>query len=78
MASAGGVLDLPAGLELLTSDVVALSVASGDEYRATLDDGSTAGVYALPGVIRPRAGGIGLTSAASCDPEGVETRTVDT
>jgi len=53
-------------------------VASGDEYRATLDDGSTGGVYALPGVIRPRAAGVRLTSAASCEPEVVETRTVDT
>jgi len=53
MSSECGILDSPAGLELLTPDVVALWVASGDEYQATLDDGSTGGVYALPGVICP-------------------------
>jgi len=54
------------------------SVASGDEYLARLDDGSTGAVYALPAVIRPGAAGVRLTSAASCDPEVVDTRTVDT
>jgi len=39
-------------------------VISGDEYRATLDDGRTSGVYALPGVIRPRVAGVYPTSAA--------------
>jgi len=53
-------------------------VASGDKYRATLNEESTGGVYALPGVIHPQAAGVGITSAASCDPEVVETRTVDT
>ena len=53
-------------------------MASGDEYQATLDDGRTGGVYALPGVIRPRAAGVRLASAASCDTELVETGTVDT
>jgi len=78
MSSECGVVDSLAGLELLTPELVALSVASRDEYRATLDDQSTRGVYALPGVIRPRAGGVHLTSAASCDPEVVATPTVNT
>jgi len=73
-----GVLDSPAGLRLLIPDVVALGVGSGDEYLATLDDGSTGRVYALPGIIRARAAGDRLTSAASSDPEVVETHTVDT
>jgi len=38
-------------------------VASGDEYRARLDDASTGGVYAIPGVIRSRDAGVRLTSA---------------
>jgi len=78
MSSECGVLDSPAGLELLTPDVVAPCVASGDQYRATLDEGSTGGVNALSGVIRPRAAGVRPMRAASCDPEVVETRTVDT
>ena len=49
-----------------------------DGYHATLDDRSTGGVYALPGTTRPRAAGIRLTRAATCDPDVVETRTVDT
>ena len=53
MSSECGVLDSPAGLEPQTPDVVALSVASRDQYCATLHDGSTGGVYALPGVICP-------------------------
>jgi len=68
MSSDRGVLDWPAGRELLTRDVVALCVASGDQYRATLDHGSPGGVYTLPGVIHPPAAGVRLTSAASCDP----------
>jgi len=43
-----------------------------------VDDVSTGGVHALQGVIHPRAVGFRLTSAAFCDPEVVETRTVDT
>ena len=78
MCSLCGVLDPPAGLELLSPDVVTLRVASGDGYRATLDDRSTGGVYALLGTTRPRAAGVRLTRAASCDPDVVETRTVDT
>jgi len=50
----------------------------GMNSRATLDDGSPGGVYALPGVIRPQAAGVRIKSAASWDPELVETRTVDT
>jgi len=78
ISSQCGVLYSPTGLEHLTDDVVAVSLASGDDYRATLDDGSTGGVYPLPGVIRPRAAGVCLTSAASREREVVETGTVDT
>jgi len=78
MSSECGVLDSPARLELLTPHVVVLSVPSWEEYRATLDDGRTGGVYARPGVIRPQAAGVSLTTAAPCDPEGVKTRTVAT
>ena len=53
-------------------------MASGAEYRATLDDRGTGGAYALPGTTSPRAAGLHLTSATTCDPEMVETRTVDT
>ena len=53
-------------------------MASGDEYWATLNDGITGGVYALPGVIPSRAPGVPSTIAAPCNPELVETRTVDT
>jgi len=70
--------DSQAGLELLTPDVVALCVSSGDEYRATLDDGSSGRVYPLPGVIRTRDAAVRLTSATSYEPEVVETRTVIT
>ena len=77
MCSWCGVLDSPAGLELLSPDVVALWVASGDGYHTTLDDRSTGGVYALPGTTRPRAAGVRLTCGTSCDPEVVETCTVD-
>jgi len=78
MSSACGILDSQAGLKLLTPDVVALFLASGDEYRATLNDRSTGGVYALPGIIYPRAAGVPLTRAASCQPQVLETRTLDT
>jgi len=73
-----GVLDWPTGLEVITPDVVVLSVASGDEYRATRDDSSTGGRYTLLGFILPRAHAVRLTSAPSCDPEVVGTRTVYT
>ena len=66
------------GLELLTADVVALWVASGDEYGGTLEDVNVGGVYALPWIIRRRAAGVPLTGAALCDLEVVETRTVET
>jgi len=73
-----GVLKSPGGLELLAADVVALWVASGDEYGGTLEDVNVGGVYALPWIIRRGAAGVRLTGAAPCDPEVVETRTVET
>ena len=78
MASECSLLYSPALLELLTPDVMARLVASGDEYQATLEYGSTSGVYARLGLLRFRASGVRLTSAASCDPEVVETHPVDT
>ena len=78
MSSWCGVLDSLAGLEPLSPDVVALSVASGAEYHATLDDSGTDGAYALLGTTRPRAAGVRLTSAATCDTQVVATRTLDT
>jgi hypothetical protein len=78
MSSWRGVLDSRVGLELLTPDAVVLWLVSGDETRPTLDDGNTGGVYDLPGIIRPPAARVRLTSPVSCDPEVVETRTVDT
>jgi len=62
----------------LTADVVALWVASSDEYGGTLEDVNVGGVYALPWIIRRGAAGVHLTGAAPCDPEVVETRTVET
>ena len=73
-----GVLDSPPGLELVSPDIVALGVASGAEYHATLDDSGTGGAYALACTTRPLAAGVCLTSADSCDPEVVETNIVDT
>ena len=78
MCSCRGVLGSAGGLELLTADVVALWVASGDEYGGTLEDVNVGGVYALPWIIRRGAAGVRLTGAAPCDPEVVETRTVET
>jgi len=78
MCSCCGVLGSPGGLELLTPDVVTLWVASGDEYGGTLEDVNVGGVYALPWIIRRGAAGVRLTGAAPCDPEVVETRTVET
>ena len=52
--------------------------ASGDEYSGTLEDVTMGGVYALPWIIRCGAAGVHLTGAAPCDPEVVETRTVET
>jgi len=57
---------------------VTLWVASGDEYGGTLEDVNVGGVYTLPWVIRRGAAGVRLTGAAPCDPEGGETRTVET
>jgi len=78
MCSCHGVLRSVGGLDLLTADVVALWVASGDEYGGTLEDLNVGGVYALPWIIGRRAAGVRLTGADPCDPEGVETRTVET
>jgi hypothetical protein len=78
MCSCRGVLESPGGLELLAADVVALWVASGDEYGGTLEDVNAGGVYALPWIIRRGAAGVRLNGAAPCDPEVVETRTVET
>jgi len=70
------VLGSPGGLELLIPDVVVLGTPSGDEYRATLDDGNVAGDKGLPGVMVTQAQGVRGTIAASCEPELVEVRTV--
>jgi len=78
MCSCRGVLGSAGGLELLTADLVALWVASGDEYGCTLEDVKVGGVYTLPWIIRRGAAGVRLTGAAPCDPEVVETRTVET
>jgi len=78
MCSCRGVLGSAGGLELLTADVVALWVASGDEYGGTLEDVNVGGVYALPWIIRRGAAGVRLTGSAPCDSEVVETRTVET
>jgi len=76
--SCRGVLGSAGGLELLTADVVALWVASGDKYSGTLKDVNVGGVYELPWIIRRGAAGVRLTGATFCDPEVVETRTVET
>ena len=78
MCSCCGILGSPAGLELLTPDVVTLWVASGDEYGGTLEEVNFGGVYALPWIIRRGGAGVRLTGTAPCDPEVVETRTVET
>ena len=70
------VLGSPGGLELLIPDVVVLGTPSGDEYRATLDDGNVAGDKGLLGVMVTRAAGVRGTIAALCEPELVEVRTV--
>jgi len=78
MCSCHSVLGSAGGLELVTAHVVALWVASGDEYGGTLEDVNVGGVYALPWIIGRGAAGVRLTGAARCDPEVVETRTVET
>ena len=70
------VLGSPGGLELRRRDVVLLGTPSGEEYRATLDDGNVAGDKGLPGVMVTRAAGVRGTIAASCEPELVEIHTV--
>jgi len=78
MCSCRGVLRSAGGLELLTADVVALWVASGDENGGTLEDVNVGGVYAVPWIIRRGAAGVRLTGARPCDPGVVESRTVET
>jgi len=78
MCSCCGVVGSPEGLELLTPDLMTLWVARSDEYGGTLEDENLGGVYALPWIIRRGAAGVRLTGAAPCDPEVVETRTVET
>jgi len=78
MCSCRGVLGSVGGLQILTADLVALWVASGDEYGGTLEDLNVGGVYALPWIIRRGAARVRLTSATPCDPKVVETRTVKT
>jgi len=70
------VLGSPSGLELLIPEVVVLATPSGDEYRATLDDGNVTGDKGLLGVMVTRAAGVRGTIAGSCEPELVEIRTV--
>src|SRR5207237_9029698 len=63
-----GVVDSPAGLELLTTEVVGQWVASGDEYRASLDDENVGGMYGPPRIIRRWTLGVLLPGVISCDP----------
>ena len=78
MCSYRRVLRSAGGLELLTADVVALWVATGNEYGGTLEDVNVGGVYAIPWIIRRGAAGVRLTGAAPCDLEVLETGTVET
>jgi len=78
MWSCRGVLGSAGGHELRTADVVALWVASGDEYGGTLEDVNVGGVYAPPWIIHRSAAGVRLTGATPCDPEVIETGTVET
>ena len=57
---------------------MALWVASRDEYGGTLEDVKVGGLYALPCIIHCGPAGVGLTGAAPCDPEVVESRSVET
>jgi len=78
MCSCRGVLGSAGGLDLLTADIVALWVASRDEYGGTLKDVNVGGVYALPWILHHGAAKVRLTGAAPSDTEVVETRTVKT
>ena len=51
-------------------------MASGDEYRATLEDENAGGVYSPSRIIRRWMLGVLLPGAVSCDPAVVEIRTV--
>jgi len=70
------VLGSPRALELQIPDVVVLGTPRGDEYGATIDDGSFAGDKALPRYVVTQAAGVCGTIAASCEPELVEISTV--
>ena len=56
--------------------VIALGTPTGDEYRATLDDGNVAKDKALPGGIVKQARGVIGTIAVSCKPALVDIRRV--
>jgi len=77
MCSWPGMPCWPRELERRTAEVVALCLAI-DEESDTPDVVIVGGVYALPCIIGARAAGVSLTIAASCDPDVVEIRTVDT
>jgi len=63
MCSSPGVHKSLGALILLTADVVALWVASGDEYSGTLEDLNVGEVYALPWITRCGAARAHLTGA---------------
>jgi len=73
-----GILKSSGGRQLLAADVVALWVASGDEYGVTLEDMNVGGMYAQPEIIGSVAARVRLTGAAPWDPEVVATHTVET
>ena len=77
VCSCHSVLRSAGALKLQRTDVVAVWVASGDEYGGTLEDVNIGRVYALPWIIRGGAARVGLTGTAPCDTEVVETRTVE-
>jgi len=77
MCSWPGMPCSPRGLERRTADIVALCVAI-DQLRDTPDVEIIGGVYALLCIISAGEAGVRLTIAASCDPEVLEIRIVDT
>ena len=72
-----GVLGSAGALKLLTAVVVAVWVASGDEW-GRLEDVNIGRVYALPWIIRRGAARVRLCGAGPCDTDVVETRIVET
>jgi len=78
ICSCCGLLRSLRGLQPLTVHVVALWVASGNEYSGTLADENVSGVYALPWIIHHGAAGVRLTGAAPCHLMLVETQKVET